>query len=69
MPRFALAGAVPEIEGYTTDLVHYHVHLCEQAGYIEESKPVSISGTVAVRYARLGGLTWHGHEAFERLCR
>ncbi len=64
-----LAGrAVPEIDGYDTDQVHYHVHLCEQAGYLEASKPIAVSGG-GLRYARLGRLTWQGHDALERLCR
>lgn len=44
----------PEIDGYTLDQVNYHIHLCEQAGFLEQYCLV---------------LTWLGHEELDRFRR
>ena len=55
----------PEICGYTPEQIHYHVGLCEEAGYLHVE---SISGAEEPyrRYA-ISSLTWNGHEALDRL--
>lgn len=50
----------PEIEGYTPRQVHYHVGLCQEAGYLH-----------AVASSKRGefficNLTWQGHEVLDR---
>ena len=56
--------AVPEINGFTPQQVHYHVGLCEQANLLTVR---SISGADAPypQYV-IGQLTWNGHEALEK---
>lgn len=51
---------LPEIDGYETDDIDYHVELCGQAGYMQvEPMP---NGRYKVRE-----LTWAGHEALANL--
>ena len=51
--------ACPDIPGYTTEQVTYHVGLCAEAGYIKAS------ATMDATYIRY--LTWNGHEALDGL--
>ena len=44
----------PDFEGFTREQVHYHIRLCDQAGYLT----VRESG----RRNRIIELTWNGHE-------
>ena len=54
----------PEISGYTDVEVHYHIGLCDQAGYLEV-EGVSGREELFKRYAMFN-LTWAGHEALGR---
>lgn len=45
--------------------VHYHVGLCEEAGYLR-AHTISGAEESYPRYA-IGTLTWAGHEELERL--
>ena len=49
-----------EFDGYTDELVHYHIGLCVEAGFIV-ADPVSGAEEPYVRYA-MKTLTWKGHE-------
>ena len=56
----------PEFEDYSEAQVHYHLNLCEEAGYLLLER----RGRCA-NHRRVSGiyrLTWQGHEALERLC-
>ena len=55
----------PECSSYSHEIVHYHIGLCREAGYLDIQK---ISGAEEP-YARyeIGNLTWAGHEALARL--
>ena len=55
----------PEVNGYTTEQVHYHVGLCYEAGYMNVR---SISGADSpYKQYVITSLTWEGHEALDRL--
>ena len=54
----------PEVSGYTDAEVHYHVGLCQQAGYMEVAG-VSGKEEPFKRYA-MYNLTWPGHEALDQ---
>ena len=51
--------AVPELPGYSSTEVTYHVNLCSQAGYVTTQE------TSAEPYLR--SLTWQGHQELARL--
>ena len=53
---------IPEIEGYTDVEVHYHVRLCEEAGYIK-ALPIGQNK----RHSGIWGLTWAGHDKLDEL--
>ena len=55
----------PTFPNYSDRQVHYHVSLCQQAGYLEAQKTTGADAP----YHRfvLRNLTWSGHEALERL--
>ena len=52
----------PNVEGYTMEQVHYHVRLCEQAGYVVMEHEVSIG-----RKPGIIELTWDGHEVLKQM--
>ena len=60
-------SAVDECPAYAWHVVHYHVGLCEQAGYLA-ANPISGAEEPHTRY-EIGDLTWAGHEALARLRR
>jgi hypothetical protein len=51
------------IEGYSTDVVAYHVKMLDQSGLIE-AKDVSEMGPNGFKWWA-GSLTWEGHEFLE----
>lgn len=57
--------AVPTIKGYDPAVVHYHVGLCVEAGYLVADKPGLYDGVRL--FSGIERLTWHGHEALDRL--
>lgn len=61
--------APPRINGYSDAQVHYHIGLCREAGYVDvDTTKASIEPGVGRRFYSIGLLTWHGHEALDRLC-
>ena len=56
---------VPEYDDYTAVVVHYHVGLCAQAGYLEVAD-VTNGADVGTRYSILN-LTWKGHDKLDAL--
>ena len=58
-------SAVDDCPAYSWEVVHYHVGLCAQAGYLE-ARQISGAEEPHVRY-EIGNLTWDGHEALGRL--
>ena len=56
---------VPEFDGYSDSEIHYHVGLCEQAGYLVTGGAGVYDGEK--QYSGLGSLTWTGHEALSEL--
>lgn len=56
---------VPEFEEYTEAQVHYHVGLCEEAGYLVASPPRCFDGVR--RFPGLGRLTWAGRDALDAI--
>ena len=56
---------VPEFVCYTESQVHYHVGLCQEAGYIVVGKPSTYE--VGRRFPSIERLTWAGHEALDSL--
>ena len=55
----------PTLPGSDWKIVHYHIGLCGEAGYMAVQK-VSGAEEVHQRYA-IGSLTWIGHDALDRL--
>ena len=56
---------VPEVRDYSEAEVHYHVGLCEEAGYLVLYQPDSnLQGR---RFPGIARMTWDGHEALERM--
>ena len=54
----------PEIGGYYDDQIHYHLRLCQEAGYLRV-EAMETRGVGAPRRAvhyRIIELTWRGHE-------
>ena len=56
----------PQVPGYNSKQVHYHIHLCDQAGYLEDTRLVSGAEEEYSRYT-IRSLTWQGHEALVAL--
>ena len=56
---------VPEIDGYSEGQVHYHVGLCQEAGYLVVRHPVAESPRH--RFRGIERLTWKGHEALDNI--
>ena len=50
----------PELPGFSMKQVHYHIELCEQAGYLQVKKVTGLDAPYP-RYT-IGNLTWQGHE-------
>ena len=56
---------VPEVRDYSEAEVHYHVGLCQEAGYLVlHQAEHNLQGKKLPGIARL---TWDGHEALERM--
>lgn len=55
----------PKCSKYSALQVHYHIGLCQEAGYLHAEK-ISGAEEPFPRY-EAGVLTWEGHEALERL--
>ena len=55
----------PELCGTSDDLLHYHLELCEQAGYLRIKK--SGYNPEGQDHYAIVNLTWQGHEMLERL--
>ena len=53
----------PELPGHTDRQRHYHVKLCEEAGYVDIRKIPNAADPYARYY--LGDLTWQRHEALK----
>ena len=56
---------VPEIDGYSEGQVHYHVGLCQKAGYLVVRHPVAESPRH--RFRGIERLTWKGYEALDNI--
>ena len=56
---------IPEFDDYSEAQVHYHLGLCEEAGYLVLYQPDSYGP--ARRYAGITRLTWAGQEALDAL--
>ena len=54
---------VPEIEGYSEGQVHYHVGLCQEAGYMVVRHPTAEGPRRRSR--GIERLRWKGHEALD----
>ena len=54
----------PEFEDYTEAQVHYHLGLCEEAGYLALHQPRS---TEQRRFPGILRMTWAGHEALDSM--
>ena len=55
---------VPDVNGYESSIVSYHVRLCWQAGFVEvvtrrDGTPI---------HSRIRALTWDGHNHLEENC-
>ena len=57
---------VPEIDDYTEAQVHYHIRLCEAAGYLIAAQP-HYATERPKRFGGIAELTWEGHETLERM--
>ena len=55
---------VPAVEAYSDVVVHYHVGLCVEAGYLVAAEPRESNGCRT--FDRIHRLTWNGHEEIER---
>ena len=56
------ASVVPDCAGYSRHQVHYHLELCQEAGFLRrQGSTLMDDGT---RYL----LTWAGHEILEAHC-
>ncbi len=55
----------PDIRGFTEAEVHYHMGLCDQAGYLNVESAGANPGGPA--YYVILNLTWSGHEVLEKL--
>ena len=53
----------PEISGHERRVVHYHIKLCGQTGYVETRRLTGAD--VAYEMFDIGEMTWAGHEALE----
>ncbi len=56
---------VPDVEAYSDVVVHYHVGLCVEAGYLAAAEPRELNGCRT--FDRIHRLTWNGHEEIERV--
>ena len=56
---------VPEIDGYSEGQVHYHVGLCQEAGYPVVHQPCAQGS--GHRFGGIERLTWKGHEALDSM--
>lgn len=56
---------IPEIDDYSEAEVHYHLGLCEEAGYLVLYQP-DFAGA-GRRFSGIARLTWNGHEALDKL--
>ena len=54
---------IPEFDEYTEPEVHYHVGLCEEAGFLVLYQPTSTG--LPRRFPGIVRLTWKGHEALD----
>ena len=55
----------PICPGHDATVIHYHIGLCEQAGFFDVYV-VSHPDETNKRYA-IGSMTWAGHDELERL--
>ena len=55
----------PECSEFSWQVVHYHIGLCLQAGYLT-AQNIAAGEEPAPRY-EIGNLTWQGHEALDKL--
>ena len=53
---------IPQLDGHEDAEVQYHIVLCIQAKYLQDTKTVPFNG----RCSGVGLLTWAGHEALDR---
>lgn len=54
----------PKIAGVDPETLHYHIHLCVQAGFLETSTK-SRSVTANLPNYVISGVTWKGHELLD----
>ena len=55
----------PEFDGYSEAEVHYHLGLCEEAGYLILHPPAQ--GGPPRRFGGITRLTWKGHETLDAM--
>lgn len=53
-----------DVEGYTAEIVSYHMYIMEEAGLIEATCAKSLSGPMQCWAIRL---TWEGHEFLDKI--
>ena len=58
-------GLVPAIEGYSHETIYQHIRLCEDAGYLTDSRIVHLSGG-GYGYKTIGRTTMSGHDFLEQ---
>lgn len=56
---------VPELDDYSEAEIHYHLGLCEEAGYLVLPEPDSPGA--GRRFPGIVRLTWKGHETLDGL--
>ena len=56
---------VPEFGEYSEAEVHYHLGICEEAGYLVLYQPES--NDPIRRFGGISRLTWAGHEALDTI--
>jgi len=54
--------AAPEFKDYSPVEVHYHIGLCEDAGFLEVTRITSLNESEVMTRYRIKRLTWHGHQ-------
>ena len=55
----------PCLPGHSDRQIHYHVSLCEQAGFMDITKTTG-ADALYPRFV-MRNLTWHGHEMLDSL--
>ena len=56
---------VPGFDDFSEAEIHYHVGLCEEAGYLTAIQPRPVNNPH--RFGGIVQLNWEGHEALDRM--